>query len=239
MWADEKNANWLGVWSHLSHCPACHTLMNSSQACPRCGYGFEPHEHTWTDKTGVERKVLRSITPGAFSVTTASLLSLMQREWERPVTPPEGRKAFVDGTSPKLVLVILFWTLFEHLMDRFFHTAVSRLPTGVGADLLARYASIGSRMNRLYKMLFETSMEADMASLGRGSAYAHLTKVQDKRNDFVHGNATAIDDALVHETVARLHEVQEAVVALFNLRCAGDPKAPPMWRDREAKTGRR
>ena len=137
--------------------------------------------------------------------------------------------------SPKLILVILFWTLFEHLMDWFFNTAVASLPEGVGRDLLERYASIGSRMGRLYPLLFGTTLEADLAALGHGRVSAHLRKVQARRNDFVHGNTSAIDDPLVGETVERLHEVQEAVVALFNLRCAGNPGAPPMWRERERK----
>lgn len=38
-------------------------------------------------------------------------------------------------------------------------------------------------MDRLYAMLFDV-------------AFAHLRKVQERRNDFVHGNAEAIDDAL-------------------------------------------
>jgi hypothetical protein len=138
-----------------------------------------------------------------------------------------------------MLLVILFWTLFEHLMDQFFQTAVSRLPAAVGLDLLKRYQTIGSRIDRLYKMLFNTSMQADLASLGHGSLHSHLVKIQDKRNDFIHGNAEAIDDALVGETVERLQEVQTAWVALYNLRCTGDPTAPPVWLDREAKAMRR
>ena len=234
LWADKEKPNWLGVWSRLSHCPSCHTLMNSSGPCPKCGFAFEPMEHRWTDASGATRTHLSMAVPGAFSVTTATL-SLMQREWERPASENEKSQSFIEQVSPKLILVILFWTLFEHLMDRFFNTAVASLPEGVGRDLLERYASIGSRMGRLYPLLFGTTLEADLAALGHGRVSGHLRKVQARRNDFVHGNASAIDDPLVRETVERLHEVQEAVVALFNLRCAGNPGAPPMWRERERK----
>jgi hypothetical protein len=187
MWADEEKPNWLGVWSHLSHCPSCHTLMNSSGLCPKCEFSFEPMEHRWTAASGETRTHVSMTTPGAFSVTMAALLGLMQREWERPVSENEKHPSFVDEVSPKLILVILFWTLFEHLMDRFFNTAVASLPEGVGRDLLERYASIGSRMGRLYPMRFGTTLEADLAALGHGGVYAHLREVQARRNDFVHG----------------------------------------------------
>ena len=83
--------------------------------------------------------------------------------------------------------------------------------------------------------LFGTTLEANLAALGHGVS-AHFRKVQTRRNDFGHGNASAIDDPPVRETVERLHEVQEAViVALFNLSCAGNPGAPSMWRERERK----
>ena len=131
LWADKEKPNWLGVWSHLSHCPSCHTLMNSCGPCPKCGFAFEPMEHRWTDASGATRTHLSMAVPGAFGVTTATLLGLMQREWERPASEDEKSRSFIEQVSPKLILVILFWTLFEHLMDRFFNTAVASLPEGV------------------------------------------------------------------------------------------------------------
>ena len=87
-----------------------------------------------------------------------ALLKLMQREWERFAAveegwwsgPPEKQPA------PKMIIVILFGTLFEHVMDRFFAVAVHTLPPGVGKDLLRRYQGIGARMDRLYRMLFRS-----------------------------------------------------------------------------------
>lgn len=55
-------------------------------------------------------------------------------------------------------------------------------------------------------------------------------EVQRQRNEFVHGNAEAIDDNLVYETVEKLHDVQEASVALYNKRCTGNANAPPVWK---------
>jgi hypothetical protein len=71
-------------------------------------------------------------------------------------------------------------------------------------------------------------IEEDLTALGFASVYTHLRNVQEKRNEFVHGDASAINDILARETVGRLHEVQKAIVALYNQRCAGSPDTPMM-----------
>jgi hypothetical protein len=67
-----------------------------------------------------------------------------------------------------------------------------------------------------------------------GAIYAHLVEVQRRRNEFVHGNAEAIDDSLAYVTIEKLQEVQEAWVALYNKRCTGNANAPPVWRGKLA-----
>ncbi len=63
----------------------------------------------------------------------------MKREWERPLQPEEPSVApLAKQCSQRVLVVILFWTLFEHLMDQFFRTALNQLPQGVGVDLLRR-----------------------------------------------------------------------------------------------------
>jgi hypothetical protein len=101
---------------------------------------------------GREHKAPAYINPGALSGTAHSLLGLMKREWDRPLQPEEPSVAPLakQQCSQPVLVVILFWTLFEHLMDQFFRTALNQLPQGVGVDLLRRYQSIGSRMDRLY-----------------------------------------------------------------------------------------
>lgn len=232
VWADDEKANWWGIWAGLSHCGHCHALSKSAAKCPQCGYEAEPTQWRTEMFDGVPREVPQFVTQGAISWSTNVLLQLMKREWARPGIeldyfahrPPEKQP------SQRMMIVILFWTLFEHLMDRFFEAATAALPEGVGRDLLRRYASIGSRMDRLYGLLFNARLQDDLAALGYGSVYAHLMEVQRRRNEFVHGNAEAIDDVLVLTTVERLHEVQEAWVALYNKRCTGNAKAPPVWK---------
>jgi hypothetical protein len=181
---------------------------------------------------GQERRVPADIREGALSWTAHSLLGLMQREWERPLLEEQPTSVpLAKRCSQRVLVVILFWTLFEHLMDQFFQTAVSRLPTRVGADLMKRHQSIGSRIDTLYTMLFDAKIAADLEVLGHGAVVTHLQRVQDRRNAFVHGEAEAIDDALVHETVERLHDVQAAWLSLYNYRCTGDPSAPRLYED--------
>lgn len=227
-----KGRSWLGPWSGLIHCGKCHGLMSESR-CPCCGHALEPDHWRTVTIDGREHKAPAYINPGALSWTAHSLLGLMKREWERPLPSEDPSVApLAKQCSQRVLVVILFWTLFEHLMDQFFQTALNQLPQGVGVDLLRRYQSIGSRMDRLYTMLFEAKIKADLDTLGHSAVYNHLQKIQSRRNEFIHGNAEAIDDDLVRETVERLPDVQAAWVALYNLRCTGDPSAPRVYEDK-------
>lgn len=223
--------SWLGPWSGLIHCGKCHALMSRSQ-CPVCGDVLSTDQWITVTIDGHDHKVPAAAYAGALSWTAHSLLGLMRREWERQPSPEEPSSAqLAQQCSQKALVVILFWTLFEHLMDQFFQTALNRLPNGIAADLLRRHQSIGSRMDRLYTILFDAKIKADLDRLGHGTIYDHLQKIQTRRNDFIHGNAEAIDDDLVRETIARLNDVQAAWVALYNLRCTGDPSAPRVYED--------
>lgn len=231
MWADdpEQGKSWLGPWSGLIHCGRCHSLMRGI-VCSKCGQDYSVGAEMMVRMVdGVEHRVPRLIFQGALSWTTHSLLALMKREWERPLLEMDQGLAMGKQPSQRMLIVVLFWTLFEHHMDRFFDAALGALPPSIRADLLRRYATIGSRMDRLYKLTFDSTLEKDLADLGHKDVYDHLLKVQNKRNEFVHGNSEAIDDALVLETVERLPAVQEAWLALYNHRCTGNPAVPAVW----------
>ena len=231
MWANQPNASWLGPWSGLIHCGHCHTLM-TGLACPRCGHDYqEGAELICRVIDGKIVEVPRLAFQGALSWTTHSLLALMEREWERPNIDTANR-SFVSGPgapSQKLVIVILFWTLFEHHVDRFFAAALSEKPKEDRVKLLQRYASIGSRMDRLYRLTFNTTLTADLGALGFTDLTSHLMNVQAKRNEFIHGNSEAIDDELVKAVVEKLPQMQTAWLLLYNHRCTGNPNAEPVW----------
>lgn len=232
IWADDPNRgkSWLGPWSGLSHCGECHALM-SGVACAKCGKDYAvdaPLVVRFID--GKEVLVPSIVMQGALSWTTHSLLALMKREWDRPILEIDQGLAAGRPPSQRMLIVILFWTLFEHHMDRFFDAALAGVAVKIRSDLLRRYATIGSRMGRLYDLVFDCSFEHDLSEVGHKDIYDHLLKIQKRRNDFVHGNSEAIDDDLVHETVECLPAVQAAWLALYNYRCTGNPAAPAVWK---------
>lgn len=234
MWADdpEKNQSWLGPWSNLIHCDQCHALI-STPDCPRCGRSYR-EEQTWmmVNIDGIDHRVPSLTFQGALSWTTHSLLALMKREWDRPlaeVSKWEGRP------SQRMLIVILFWTLFEHHMDRLLDAGLATIPPAIRADLLRRYSSVGSRMDRLYKLAFNATMKDDLAALGYSEIFDHLARVQERRNEFIHGDTEAISDTLVRDVVERLPNVQAAWLALYNKRCTGNPKAAAVWIDARHK----
>jgi hypothetical protein len=232
MWLDDLKPgdSWVGVWSALSHCDKCHALMHSSP-CPMCGDSIDSSPQRVVIN-GVER-IVPHVTQGAIAWSTYVLLQLMQREWERPLaervffgsTPPEKRP------SQRLAIVILFWTLFEGLMDKFMDAGLADLPDGVRKDLLRRYGTIGSRLDRLYRLIWSTTLWDDLHTLGFGKEARHLANVQERRNDFVHGNPESIDDDLVQATVENLQTVQQGWIAVYNMRCTWKSKKISVWKE--------
>lgn len=93
------------------------------------------------------------------------------------------------------------------------------LPTSVSEDLLKRYSSVGSRMDRLYKIIFDSTLHKDLATLGFEQLSKHLLEVQKRRNLFIHGEPEAINEELVEDTLNNLHVLQRAWISLYNLRC--------------------
>lgn len=215
---------WSGGLVPLVHCPACNGLFDPKDpACPVCGHELD-RSPTRVEIDGVERE-LPSIMEGAIPSPTWVLLDHIRLEWERPVSASRTGR----GPAPRLVIVILFWTLFEVLMERFYGAAFADLPGDLRMELLQRNASIGARLDRLYKRRWGVTFWDDLSAEGYAEAAAHLKLVQAQRNAFVHGDPDAIDDELVASTVTQLEAVQLGWVALFNKRCTGMNRKVPIW----------
>jgi hypothetical protein len=211
---------WWGCWKDLFRCGNCWAYVGSSSLCPVCAHDYrnpEPREITIDGKL----RTIPQAFAGALSWSHYVMLQLMHREWLRPL-PEETNPSLPADHKPssRVLIVLLFWTFFETMMTGFYETATGGLPKSVGADLLKRYNSIGSRLDRLHIVLFGTTYAKDLDQLGFTAVRKHLENVQDKRNAFMHGNPEAISDSLVAETVRMIPAFQEAWTQSFNLRCA-------------------
>lgn len=147
-------------------------------------------------------------------------LAMLEREWSRPILDADKFLSIAEGSrpSPRAVLVLVFWTYFETRIERLFRETLSGWPPAVMEDLLDRYSSIGSRMDRLYKIAFSSTYRADLDELGYQNVSRLLVSVQKSRNAFTHGHPEAISDSLVEELVAGLKDEHESWIAVFNRR---------------------
>ena len=84
-------------------------------------------------------------------------------------------------------MVLMFWSYFETRIERLFRESPKTVPNKVMDHLLERHASVGARMDKLYKMVFSTTYRADLNGLVYGELAALLKKVQECRNRFAHG----------------------------------------------------
>lgn len=150
-------------------------------------------------------------------------LEMLEREWRRPLTEAGLKVASLSReTSERAAIVVLYWSYFETRFERLLRAGMQSLPPRVTNDLLERTPSIGPRMDRLYRVLFNTTFRADLASLGFERVGQHLDRVQRHRNRFAHGDPSAVDDSLVAAVVENLKTEHEAWIALFNHRVVYD-----------------
>lgn len=195
--------------------------MRALGPCPVCrmDYGDLQPEQVLVD--GRVHTVYPTFLGGE-SWSDYALLRLMHQEWSRPLPTapvfqemPHGRRP-----SPRLALVLLFWSMFESMVTRLLEGSTRNLPPRVAADLLGRYSAVGARLDRLYKLLFGTTFWTDLAANGREDVAQHLARVQEQRNAFMHGDPQAISDDLVNDTVQLVPATVEAWIAVYNARCA-------------------
>ncbi len=148
-------------------------------------------------------------------------LQLMEREWKRPVTPAE-LLPLGSGRPPsaRAGIVILFWTYFETRIERLLRAIWQDAPVPLLEDALSRYLSIGSRLDRFYRLSCQSTYHADLRELGYADIAEFLIEVQARRNEFAHGSPQAIDDALVELVVENLKREHESWVAVYNRRCS-------------------
>lgn len=138
--------------------------------------------------------------------------------------------------SQRFTVVLLFWTLFEVLMEGFYRAAYADLPGELGDELLRRFPSIGGRLHRLYRRTWHVSFLDDLRSEGFQEEAALIDRIQNARNAFIHGDPEAIADDLVDQTLQHLEKVQRGWIRLFNKRCTGRDNKVPIWASTERRS---
>jgi hypothetical protein len=217
MWVDNlpSGKGWTFLWSGRVLC-GCGGIRSVDVQCPACDaspYDCSPQTFTLENGNSIEVPVAFMGAEGRYE--DYQYLQMMEREWTRPV---QESFQHLKGTSDKATVVLLFWTYFETRIDRLLRIGLNNVPAALAEDTLDRYSSLGARLDKLYRVLFDTTYEKDLKELGYGALWAHLKNVQQRRNDFMHGNPKAIDDLFVREVVGNLQDEHEAWIAVFNRR---------------------
>jgi hypothetical protein len=155
-------------------------------------------------------------------------LQMLEREWKRPISDSDRFLDIAEASRPaaRAVIALIFWSYFETRVERLLREGARSIPSSVLEDLLRRYSSVGSRVDRLYRILFGTTYWLDLEGLGYHAVSQLLQRVQQKRNDFAHGHPEAISDDLVESLIAGLRDEHEAWIAVFNKRATHPPNSP-------------
>lgn len=211
---------WASLWTGYILCGECRCIRRLEQSCPVCG--SEPYSsRSRTVVVDGKEMVVSDMFMGAEGrYEDWVYLQMLEREWKRPVTDTDRSSEFDQTSQPssRAAIVVLFWSYFETRIERLLRAGMQNVPTRLAEDTLQRYASIGSRLDRLYRVLFETTYWADLAELGFDDVGRHLTQVQERRNAFAHGDPRAIGEALVTSVVDNLNREHEAWIAAYNRR---------------------
>jgi hypothetical protein len=226
MWYEQlpNDKSWSALWNDYTICGKCQGIRRFQGACQVCGDPpLRAESRLFRDASGREFRVPMMISPGAEGrYEDWVYLQMMEREWKRPVLE-EDRFPGISaspGPSPRASIVILFWSYFETRIERLLRSGLREVPGRILDDMLRRYSAIGARLNDFYGVAFSSTYKKDLEEVGHGHIWPHVALVQERRNQFAHGQPQAIDDALVQKVVEKMKEEHEAWIAVFNKRAA-------------------
>jgi hypothetical protein len=218
-----KDKSWSGLWSDYTICGRCRAIRKFEGPCRICGdppFHIEPQ--TIRDEQGREFNVSPTLMGAEGRYEDWVYLGMIEREWKRPVVSDDYYpSSSAEGRpSPRASIVLLFWSYFETRIERLLREALRDVPVRILEDTLRRYSAIGARLNDFYRIAFDSTYKTDLESVGHGQTWAHLAKIQERRNQFAHGQPQAVDDALVKVVVDSLKFEHESWIAVFNKRVA-------------------
>ena len=205
--SDEQS--WTSLWSGYIICGQCRGIRKVTGRCPVCN--CEIPNQQFNTFMGAEGRYEDYV-----------YLNMMEFEWRRPISKYDNLTFLNQGKRPaaKAIIVLVFWTYFETRIERLLDNSMRELPNSIRQNLFKRYQSISARTDELYKILFgkTNSYFMDLEDLGFGNVAKLLLRIQDKRNEFMHGKPESIDDLLIDDIVKYLKEEHESWIKVFNLR---------------------
>lgn len=222
MWVDDlpTDGSWTSLWSGYIRCGNCSGIRTFVDPCPACGANLPREEHTLIVDDGQEISVPPAYMGAETRYEDYVYLQLMEREWQRMTRDSASQNPLPHTTqvSTGAALVLLFWTYFETRLEYLLRSGLQHVPSTFLNDAMNRYSSVGARLRRFYKIAFSSTYHSDLVCLGYSDVSAHLARVQERRNAFVHGSPQSIDDALAISVVEMLKLEHEAWIAVYNHR---------------------
>ena len=222
MWVDDlpPGSSWTSLWSGYIRCGDCSGIRTFDDPCPACGTDLQKGEHTLKLDDGQEISILPAFMGAETRYEDYVYLQLMEREWERMTrdSASQNRLPHTEQVSTGASLVLLFWTYFETRLEHLLRDGLQHVPSSFLEDALNRYSSVGARLDRFYKIAFDSTYHSDLVSLGHSDVSAHLARIQKQRNAFVHGSPQSINDSLAISVVEMLKREHEAWIAVYNHR---------------------
>ncbi|HEX4497270.1 MAG TPA: recombinase family protein [Thermoanaerobaculia bacterium] len=170
MWYQEflGRQSWTSLWNEYIVC-TCGAIRPYEGQCLVCGQAKPDLE--WTvirSSDGTEHRLPPSFPGAEDRYEDYVYLEMLEREWLSPITDNDRFITFAEGRrpSPRAIVVLVFWTYFETRLERLLRAAMRNLPNTLTEDLLARYSSVGARLDRLYRAVFSSTYWADLKELG-------------------------------------------------------------------------
>ena len=223
MWFDAltPNDSWASLWNSYIRCGNCFGIRRVDGKCPACNATLpysEPAEVRLED--GRVLRVPQALAGAEGRYEDWIYLRMLEHEWKRPLTDADRFLDIDERNRPasRAVIAIVFWSYFETRIERLFREGMHKLPEAISDDLLRHYSSVGSRLDRLYQIVFSGTYWKDLTDLGFDRVAILLQRLQKKRNEFSHGKPEAIDDKLISELIANLKDEHEGWIAVFNKR---------------------
>lgn len=215
---------WHSLWYDYIICFNCGGIRKQKGYCPVCKSKLpEGRKIKLKNEDGQKYEVISNTLAGAEGrYEDYVYLDMLESEWLRPVNDLEQFKGITEDKRPatKAIMVLVFWTYFETRIERLIVSAMMDIPESIRLDLLKRYQSITSRTYDLYKVLYgkQNTYFADLIALGYNDVSTLLKQIQEKRNQFMHGEPEAIDSELIEDMVKMLKKEHESWIDVFNMR---------------------